>query len=394
VNNELKVNLEKIISGKLEAGESTWFNSFSGYYLDLINFLRTKNVYIFGAGRYGQGGLWHINHAGIKPVAFIDSNVTANEDLIVRGLPVIPLAAVTDSVIKDMAVIIMIGDATEAENVKGVLQNKGIEHIYVRSTDNDLVEQLFFWEIAQNIVNHSSWDNFVSGCNDRSVFKAFDLLEDDISKKAYYTFLDVMCNGEYQPEKYDDDYMPKDVPLVKGYGRFIDAGAYRGENGLAINNKFGPLDAVAFIEPDAANMEELKIRVENSELNDRSIFFQCALWDKEKTLRFNNVGSVGSHLSEQGGVTVQCLAIDEILRDFNPTMIKMDIEKAEYNALIGARKVIQANKPDLLISVYHSVDDIWRIIILIDSWNLNYKFYLRHHNPWGVDTVLYAVCAE
>jgi len=274
------------------------------------------------------------------------------------------------------------------------LEDMGIENIYIRDPENDFIEQLFFWEIAQNIVNHSSWDAFVDGYQDGSAIKVFDLLEDEVSRKAYFTFFNVMCNGEYTPEKYDDDYMPTDVPLAKGYSRFIDAGAYHGENGLAINNAFGPLESVAFIEPDEANMVELRKNIKNSELKDKSLFFQCALWDQNTTLRFNNVGSVGSHLSDIGDSSIECFSIDSILADFEPTMIKMDIERAEYNALIGAKKIIYATKPDLLISIYHSVDDIWRIILLINSWELNYKFYLRHHNPWAVDTVLYAVCAE
>jgi len=393
VGDLLKKELKKISVEKLKVGVSAWANSFAGDYLDLINLFRSKEIYIYGSGRFGSGGAWYLNHAGIKPTYFIDSNVSKKENLTVRGIPVVGLSETTNQ-LDDSIVIIMIGDLIEAEKVKNKLVEKGVKNIYIRDPKNDFVEQLFFWEIAQNIVNNSSWDEFVKGVDDNSIIKAFDLLEDNVSKKAYLTFIKVMCEGEYEPEKYDEDYMAHDVPLAKGYNRFIDAGAYCGENGLAINKKFGPLESVAFIEPDSSNMRELKKRIEKSDLSSKSLFFECALWNENTTLKFNNVASVGSHLSDVGGSIVECFSIDSILRDFKPTMIKMDVEKAEYNALIGSKNVIFESKPDLLISVYHTVDDIWRIILLINSWGLGYKFYLRHHNPWAVDTVLYAVCAE
>jgi hypothetical protein len=85
-------------------------------------------------------------------------------------------------------------------------------------------------------------------------------------------------------------------------------------------------------------------------------------------------------------------ALDNIAKnDLQVTFIKMDIEGAELNALIGSRNTIVKNKPILAISIYHKKKDIFEIINYILSLNLNYKFYLRHYSLGKSETILYAI---
>jgi len=200
-----------------------------------------------------------------------------------------------------------------------------------------------------------------------------------------------MLCGTYEPREHDPEYMAGNVPLAKGYKRFVDAGAYHGENALAIAERFGPLEAVAFVEPDPANMAQLRQDVQS--FAPHLEYHECGLWSDDCSQQFHGSGDIGSWIGPGGESMVQCRTIDSILAGFKPTMIKMDIERAEAHALRGGRRVIEADRPDLLVSVYHNVFDIWRLPLLIASWDLGYQYYLREHNPWGIDTVLYAVCA-
>ena len=68
-----------------------------------------------------------------------------------------------------------------------------------------------------------------------------------------------------------------------------------------------------------------------------------------------------------------------------------DIEGSEYEALIGGYETIARNRPKLAICIYHSDEDMLRIAELIASWNLGYKFYVRHHAQLVAETVLYAI---
>ena len=69
---------------------------------------------------------------------------------------------------------------------------------------------------------------------------------------------------------------------------------------------------------------------------------------------------------------------------------KIDIEGAELAALNGAEKSIRRFKPDMAITVYHSLEDFWQIPQYLDSLNLGYVFYLRHFTIHAEETVLFA----
>lgn len=102
------------------------------------------------------------------------------------------------------------------------------------------------------------------------------------------------------------------------------------------------------------------------------------------------VGSNGGRsVSNQGKQTVLCKRIDDVIHE-PITMIKMDIEGAEMNALIGAKETIKKYKPKLAISVYHKYEDIWELPLFIHELVPEYKLYIRHHRTTQNDTVLYA----
>ena len=62
-----------------------------------------------------------------------------------------------------------------------------------------------------------------------------------------------------------------------------------------------------------------------------------------------------------------------------PTLIKLDVEGCEREALEGARKSITQHKPKLILSAYHRTEDLLELPLLIREMNSGYKLYLRHH---------------
>ena len=83
--------------------------------------------------------------------------------------------------------------------------------------------------------------------------------------------------------------------------------------------------------------------------------------------------------------------LDELARGVAPTYIKMDIEGAEVEALVGARTLISTWHPLLAICLYHRQSDLWRIPLLIHSLYPGYSHFLRAHEPDGWQTVGYFV---
>jgi len=147
---------------------------------------------------------------------------------------------------------------------------------------------------------------------------------------------------------------------IKKGDTIIDAGAFMGtftvyaslitENGKVI-----------VFEPDPDNYKMVEKHIELNNLNN-VILLKKGLWDCEKTLKFeqNNVGSTLNIINEDNPnlIEVQVCALDEILNDHkigNIDFIKMDIEGAEIEALMGANKTLVNNDVKLAIASYHIV---------------------------------------
>ena len=73
------------------------------------------------------------------------------------------------------------------------------------------------------------------------------------------------------------------------------------------------------------------------------------------------------------------------------TFIKLDVEGAEYEALLGAQNTIKKNRPKLAISIYHKPQDIFELPELIMSIRDDYRMYLRHYQLSPNETILYCV---
>lgn len=81
---------------------------------------------------------------------------------------------------------------------------------------------------------------------------------------------------------------------------------------------------------------------------------------------------------ETSGQRIRVVPLDDDLPE-PVTFLKMDIEGAEWDTLLGCQRIIAEEHPKLAICVYHGYDDLWRIPALIDSIYPNYEFYLRHY---------------
>jgi FkbM family methyltransferase len=118
---------------------------------------------------------------------------------------------------------------------------------------------------------------------------------------------------------------------------------------------------------------------------------KAGLWNKNETLSFFAFGNLGSQVGSTGDTMINAVALDDELADQKITIIKLDVEGAELNALKGTVKLIRNQRPKLAISVYHRAKDILTIPEFIINLNLNYKLYLRHQSAIFFETVLYAV---
>ena len=127
--------------------------------------------------------------------------------------------------------------------------------------------------------------------------------------------------------------------------------------------------------------------------------FPSGLWDTSGTLSFHESSTddyITSRLSENsGGVTVPVTALDSFFKDKPvedwPTLIKMDIEGAEKESLLGAAEIIKQKKPKLIICAYHKPEDIYELPRTILKLRANYKLSLWQIGDGFWDMVLCGV---
>ena len=191
----------------------------------------------------------------------------------------------------------------------------------------------------------------------------------------------------YSPRK---DYF--DEEIFKPYDNeiFIDGGSFDGDSILSFikwcDKKYSKIYA---IEPDSLNQNKLKKTISEHNLHNIKIIKE-GLWNCSSKLKFNQQGHGASSINNEGNVFIKTNSIDNIIGNEHITLIKMDIEGAELEALKGAAITIRKNKPRLMISIYHKPQDILEIPIFILKLLPEYKFYIRHLAPSHADTILYA----
>ena len=185
------------------------------------------------------------------------------------------------------------------------------------------------------------------------------------------------------------------VKLEKGE-TIIDAGAYVGKDSINFASINGFKNVVYALEPQKDSFKSLLLNVSN-EMYDGVIFpLKLGVWSTNVKQKLIGHGSSASLVcSPTIGINsyeeIDCIAIDEYFNDVKIDFIKMDVEGAELEALIGAKKTIEYYKPKLAISVYHRVRDLVDIPLFLKRLRPDYELYLQQIHPGIKETILFAI---
>lgn len=269
---------------------------------------------------------------------------------------------------------------------------------------------IFYW----NVLN----DRFKRDIS-CSLYDQYDRIQ-DIEKKLYDDYSRKVLrevvirrmmgmNSGYEVLKVENEiqYLFPPALFSKTEGAILDCGGYIGDTIDRFINKLGNnLGKIYSFEALPGNISALeKKKSEVSERwNGEIKIIPFALADKRRVISFCETDKRGGCFSPDfRSITrfeyinpirkfeVEAVQIDDVIRDDEKIRyIKMDIEGAEYEALIGAEKTIKREKPGLAISIYHNTNDYYRLADLILHYIPEYKLAVRHHKARHVDTVLYA----
>jgi FkbM family methyltransferase len=197
---------------------------------------------------------------------------------------------------------------------------------------------------------------------------------------------------------YETQYFGTGLFPLSQSERILDAGAANGDSLDKFLRYGGNFAAYYAFEPDPHLFCELEQRAAGC---DRLIASSQPL-ALESGRRWLTIDPRSGNTRLSGeGETVEVISIDEALNGRPVSMIKMDVEGAEPDLLLGAKNTIRRYRPKLMISAYHQADHLFEIPELIRAMVPDYKLYVRNHSWANVtdswpgsffcETVVYAV---
>jgi FkbM family methyltransferase len=343
-------------------------------------------IVIYGAGNCGRNLARIAKGRGIKVLSFLDARA---ESLgAIEGIPCHPpTGEVARSYAKKgiPAVIAVFNYAADPRPIISLLSATGFAPIISYFEIHERLQMKpEFWLAPRHGLYERRWE----------ILQGLEFFQDSVSRRVYHDHLALRLTfdqGLLAAPAIETQYAPADLATPRQPMRLIDGGAFIGDTVDFFLDQGVRMEAVAAFEPDITNFRKLvEASSRYTERGVETLLYPCGLGVETGMLRFQGGHGAGSQLTESGDLHVQVLALDDVLPNFRPTLIKLDIKGAEPDALKGAREAIHEGMPDLAVCVYHTPAHLWEIPRLIREMFPAYHFSLRSHRFNGFDTVLYA----
>ena len=343
----------------------------------------TNSIYLFGAGGAASWALQGFKREGVKINGFLDDNAMNLNHI--DGIPIyLPNSEEIDNNkrSKSKVVYMVMNPNVEVNKIQKRILDLGWK-------DFILYEDFVVQEYKKNGKRCSMLDPITFEKNKNLVEEARSLLSDEDSRQLYDAFISFCCQDKVYnfPKIAPIPYFPTDLPRWSENLRIIDCGAYSGDTILsALDNKY-KIESCYCFEPDPENFLKLARTLKAIR---NSFCWPCGVFSSNKILKFSSGGDTGSAISNEGDISIQCVALDDVIPNCSPNLIKFDIEGSEQAALKGAKNLISKYRPMMAISVYHLSTDIWKIPLYINNvLGSGSQYFLRRHSRSIADTVLY-----
>jgi len=383
-----------------------YFNSNSGIKGKTVSVTSTclkaklggKKLVLFGAGADGKRVLSNLGYHQKTLVSYICDNDITKEGSFIDGVPIYtPDKLIVEN--KNETVII-ITSSNYLLDIAQQLFNMGFSNVYAQSVENanrklihdDLTNEAI---AKRGFITERRYD-VLSGLDTDIIHELF---ADDLSKTIYSKLIET-----YKQHSSDFSHINTNEDM---YFNDIFKGSISNDEVYLSGGVFNVASIVDFIlytkgnyrkiyafEPDAFVFPTLQ--KELSDIRDLELL-PYGLSDKDGRLRFDATSLGTSRIIDDESdsrwalTSIEVTSIDKFTsKSLPPTLITMDIEGAEYDALVGAEDTIRKYKPKLAISAYHLDDDLVRLPLLIHEMVPEYKLYLRHHTDKWIETVIYA----
>ncbi len=357
---------------------------------DRVAGTHSEQIVLFGAGELGKITLSGLRKLGKDPIAFADNNAAIwGRDL--GGIPILsPEQAVRNWNDRATFVVSIYTTGPVFQQLSALGCRRAIHYAHLFARHRAAFLPFLCLGQPERVFEEAS-----------AVRNAFHLFSTDDSRRTFLTQLKRRLFLEFgqppvasPPELRLTEYFPTDLYSPIDDESFVDSGAYDGDTiRRFLKLRGGKFREILAIEPDPLSFEKLRRTISTlpEETRSRIHLRKAAASDRRTTLRFSGGGSVWAGVDPNGTMEVEAEPLDEMVVGLRPTLIKMDLEGGEIEAIQGSHQTIERDFPVLAITVYHRVDHLWRIPLLIDQIHPGYFFFLRAHAPDCWDVSCYAV---
>lgn len=342
-----------------------------------------KPIIIYGMGNGADKILDVMEQRGLAPTAFMASDEFVRGHSF-RGFEVKKLSDIEK---KYSDFIILVAFGTNRPDVMEKIYNLA-ERYEVYAPDVPVYGGTDFLFDEKYVV-----ENFAK------IKQVREFLADEQSKETFDRLIDYRISGKIAPLQQTASSREDAYNLLglraDGSEIFFDFGAYDGDTAQEFAELTGgSYDKIYAFEPDFRNF--CKLRRRHYLLEPVKIeAVNAAAYDKDGEESFSQLGGRQSAL---GGLTrgkkIKTIKTDTFCENkkIKPSLIKIDVEGCEAEALNGAAMTLKKHKPKLIISLYHRTEDLLELPLLLKKINGKYKMYLRRHEyipAWDVN--LYCV---
>ncbi len=245
-----------------------------------------------------------------------------------------------------------------------------------------MAEEIPFYLPDMPVAGNLYFDRYFVADNANALQCVYDMLADDLSCRLLLDVLRYKYTGDIRYLKNAYSSAEEEVECFRGrtVKIAIDGGAYTGDTAQKMITDFPDIQKIVAIEPDPKTYKKLLKNIANRQLSCIEPI-HAALWQETGEACFKSSGNRNSTFSyasyQHNDVNTRLVTIDELAKNLHVDYIKLDIEGAEKEALMGARNTILRDRPILGVSLYHRTEDLCVLPRLLENMCRNYKFYLR-----------------
>lgn len=364
-----------------------------------------KRYAIWGAGTVGKLLYEFLKDKGVKIDFFIDENKKGEW----QNIPIKHPSEISD--IKDVKIILSLTSQVyykipsfvknyNVEDSKSIYDYEGFNLV----TLTDFIRM--YPEFFRFLINKHKflwWKDIDKGFyvdkNEITLLEKY--LADDRSKDLFKKHVCMRSNYSEACYPFPDTEPQYFIDEVLKYFEnrsltFVDVGAYKGDTVVWLFYFFGKkVENVYAFEPSLENQKYLiKTLGSISKVFNKSFIVNIPLIlsDNMTKIFFSDEGSSSGIKSE--GIYCFAMPLDSLLYNLKVNFIKIDVEGQEIEVLKGMKNTISRNRPLMAVAVYHKLRDIIDIpLFILENFN-SYRFILRQHRHFGLETILYCVPGE